>query len=44
MNQTPLHVVILAAGAGTRMKSNRPKVLMPLAGRPLLAHVIAAAR
>ncbi|MBT2144262.1 MULTISPECIES: bifunctional UDP-N-acetylglucosamine diphosphorylase/glucosamine-1-phosphate N-acetyltransferase GlmU [unclassified Rhodanobacter] len=44
MNQTPLHVVILAAGAGTRMKSNRPKVLMPLAGRPLLAHVVAAAR
>ncbi|HZY33803.1 MAG TPA: bifunctional UDP-N-acetylglucosamine diphosphorylase/glucosamine-1-phosphate N-acetyltransferase GlmU [Rhodanobacter sp.] len=44
MNQTPLHDVILAAGAGTRMKSNRPKVLMPLAGRPLLAHVIAAAR
>ncbi len=44
MNQTSLHVVILAAGAGTRMKSNRAKVLMPLAGRPLLAHVIAAAR
>ncbi|MHB1059341.1 MAG: bifunctional UDP-N-acetylglucosamine diphosphorylase/glucosamine-1-phosphate N-acetyltransferase GlmU [Rhodanobacter sp.] len=44
MNQTPLHVVILAAGAGTRMKSNRAKVLMPLAGRPLLAHVIDAAR
>ncbi|WP_426687364.1 bifunctional UDP-N-acetylglucosamine diphosphorylase/glucosamine-1-phosphate N-acetyltransferase GlmU [Rhodanobacter ginsengiterrae] len=44
MNHAPLHVVILAAGAGTRMKSHRPKVLMPLAGRPLLAHVIAAAR
>ena len=44
MKQTPLHVVILAAGAGTRMKSNRAKVLMPLAGRPLLAHVIDAAR
>ncbi|WP_343854899.1 bifunctional UDP-N-acetylglucosamine diphosphorylase/glucosamine-1-phosphate N-acetyltransferase GlmU [Rhodanobacter soli] len=44
MNHAPLHVIILAAGAGTRMKSNRPKVLMPLAGRPLLAHVIAAAR
>jgi bifunctional UDP-N-acetylglucosamine pyrophosphorylase / glucosamine-1-phosphate N-acetyltransferase len=41
---TPLHVIILAAGAGTRMKSARPKVLMPLAGRPLLAHVIDAAR
>ena len=44
MSQAPLHVVILAAGAGTRMKSNRAKVLMPLAGRPLLAHVIDTAR
>jgi len=44
MNHAPLHVIILAAGAGTRMKSSRPKVLMPLAGRPLLAHVIDAAR
>lgn len=44
MEHSPLHVVILAAGAGTRMKSNRAKVLMPLAGRPLLAHVIDAAR
>ncbi len=44
MNNAPLHIVILAAGAGTRMKSNRAKVLMPLAGRPLLAHVIATAR
>ena len=35
-----LHVVILAAGQGTRMKSARPKVLQPLAGRPLLAHVL----
>jgi bifunctional UDP-N-acetylglucosamine pyrophosphorylase/glucosamine-1-phosphate N-acetyltransferase len=44
MKSIPLHVIVLAAGAGTRMKSSRPKVLMPLAGRPLLAHVIAAAR
>ena len=44
MGTTPLHVIILAAGAGTRMKSNRAKVLMPLAGKPLLAHVIATAR
>ncbi|KZC15259.1 bifunctional N-acetylglucosamine-1-phosphate uridyltransferase/glucosamine-1-phosphate acetyltransferase [Rhodanobacter sp. FW510-R12] len=44
MNQVPLHVIILAAGAGTRMKSNRAKVLMPLAGRPLLAHVVDTAR
>lgn len=41
---SPLHVVILAAGAGTRMRSQLPKVLMPLAGRPLLAHVIKTAK
>ncbi|MFC4729040.1 bifunctional UDP-N-acetylglucosamine diphosphorylase/glucosamine-1-phosphate N-acetyltransferase GlmU [Coralloluteibacterium thermophilus] len=35
-----LHVVILAAGAGTRMKSDLPKVLQPVAGRPMLAHVV----
>ena len=39
-----LNVVILAAGEGKRMHSDLPKVLHPLAGRPLLAHVIAAAR
>jgi bifunctional UDP-N-acetylglucosamine pyrophosphorylase/glucosamine-1-phosphate N-acetyltransferase len=39
-----LSVVILAAGEGRRMRSNRPKVLAELAGRPLLAHVIATAR
>jgi len=44
MTATPLHVLILAAGEGKRMKSASAKVLMPLAGRPLLAHVIAAAR
>jgi bifunctional UDP-N-acetylglucosamine pyrophosphorylase/glucosamine-1-phosphate N-acetyltransferase len=36
----PLSVVILAAGQGKRMKSDRPKVLQPLAGRPLLGHVL----
>lgn len=35
-----LHVIVLAAGAGKRMKSALPKVLLPLAGRPLLAHVL----
>ncbi len=35
-----LTVVILAAGQGTRMKSKLPKVLHPLGGRPLLAHVV----
>lgn len=40
----PLHVIILAAGEGKRMKSALPKVLLPLAGRPLLAHVLETAR
>jgi len=40
----PLSVVILAAGQGKRMKSDLPKVLQPLAGRPLLSHVLACAR
>ncbi|MCU0976748.1 MAG: bifunctional UDP-N-acetylglucosamine diphosphorylase/glucosamine-1-phosphate N-acetyltransferase GlmU [Steroidobacteraceae bacterium] len=39
----PLSVVVLAAGQGKRMKSDLPKVLQPLAGRPLLGHVLAAA-
>lgn len=40
----PLHVVILAAGEGKRMKSTRPKVLQRIAGRPMLWHVVEAAR
>jgi len=40
----PLQVVILAAGQGKRMRSDLPKVLHPLAGRPLLEHVLATAR
>lgn len=39
-----MNVVILAAGLGKRMHSDLPKVLHPLAGRPLLAHVIGTAR
>jgi bifunctional UDP-N-acetylglucosamine pyrophosphorylase/glucosamine-1-phosphate N-acetyltransferase len=39
-----LEVVILAAGQGTRMRSALPKVLHPLAGRPLVQHVIETAR
>ena len=39
-----LHIVILAAGEGKRMKSALPKVLQKIAGRPMLAHVVDAAR
>ncbi len=40
----PLNVLILAAGRGVRMRSALPKVLHPLAGRPLLQHTIDTAR
>jgi bifunctional UDP-N-acetylglucosamine pyrophosphorylase / glucosamine-1-phosphate N-acetyltransferase len=40
----PLHVIILAAGEGKRMKSVRPKVLQRIAGKAMLAHVIDSAR
>jgi len=39
-----LSVIVLAAGRGKRMRSETPKVLHPLAGRPLLAHVLDRAR
>ncbi|TAN52504.1 MAG: bifunctional N-acetylglucosamine-1-phosphate uridyltransferase/glucosamine-1-phosphate acetyltransferase, partial [Betaproteobacteria bacterium] len=39
-----LEVIVLAAGQGKRMHSTLPKVLHRLAGRPLLAHVLAAAQ
>jgi len=40
----PLSIIVLAAGQGKRMHSSLPKVLHPLAGRPLLAHVLQTAR
>jgi len=42
--KSPIAVVVLAAGAGTRMKSARPKVLHPLAGRPMVQHVLDTVR
>ena len=39
-----LAIVILAAGKGTRMKSALPKVLHPIAGKPMVSHVVDAAR
>ena len=41
--KSPIAVVVLAAGAGTRMKSALPKVLHPLAGWPMVRHVLANA-
>ncbi|AWB86987.1 bifunctional UDP-N-acetylglucosamine diphosphorylase/glucosamine-1-phosphate N-acetyltransferase GlmU [Mycetocola zhujimingii] len=44
MADTKLAIVILAAGQGTRMKSATPKLLHPLAGVPMVSHVLATAR
>lgn len=40
MSQKPLHVIILAAGKGSRMRSSLPKVLHKVAGKSLLGHVL----
>ena len=39
----PLDIIILAAGRGSRLRAETPKPLLPLAGEPLLAHVLSAA-
>ena len=41
MSDRKLAVIVLAAGQGTRMKSDLPKVLHPLAGRPMVQHLMA---
>jgi len=40
----PLHIIILAAGEGKRMRSRLPKVLQRMAGKSMLAHVLETAR
>jgi bifunctional UDP-N-acetylglucosamine pyrophosphorylase/glucosamine-1-phosphate N-acetyltransferase len=44
MSQSPFAAVILAAGSGTRMKSAMPKVMHPIAGRPMIAYPLEALR
>ena len=44
MNMPKLNIVVLAAGLGKRMNSALPKGLHPLAGKPLLMHVLDTAR
>ena len=42
--KAPSAVIVLAAGAGTRMKSETPKVMHPIGGRSMVEHAIAAAQ
>ena len=42
MSQSAFAAIILAAGSGTRMKSAMPKVMHPIAGRPMIAHLLDA--
>lgn len=43
MSASPRHVIVLAAGQGTRMRTARPKVLHRIGGHPLVGHVLDAA-
>lgn len=43
MTENRLAIIVLAAGQGTRMRSTLPKVLHPIAGRPLVGHVLTSA-
>ena len=42
MNHARFAPIILAAGSGTRMKSAIPKVMHPIAGQPMIAHLLQA--
>src|ERR1700746_3490408 len=42
MSQSRFAAIILAAGSGTRMKSAIPKVMHPIAGQPMIAHLLQA--
>src|SRR6478609_8692064 len=42
MSQFRFAAIILAAGSGTRMKSAIPKVMHPIAGQPMIAHLLSA--
>ena len=44
MSQSSFAAIILAAGSGSRMKSDMPKVMHPIAGRPMIAHLLDALR
>jgi bifunctional UDP-N-acetylglucosamine pyrophosphorylase/glucosamine-1-phosphate N-acetyltransferase len=44
MSQSRFAAIILAAGSGTRMKSAMPKVMHPIAGQPMIAHLLQALR